>query len=92
MWINFRISSEWIQVLDTFMYHFDHIISKEELDNVSDDEIMDLFINSIWYKTNIENNRRLCVFYFEKRYIKSVLSYFSDKIDYSLLRKILSNN
>jgi hypothetical protein len=73
------------------MYHFDHIINKEELDNIRDDEIMNLFVDSILYKTNIKNNRRLHVFDFEKRYIKSVLSYFSDKVDYSTLRKILSN-
>ena len=91
LWVNFRISGKWIQILDTFMYHFDHIINKEELDNIRDDEIMNLFVDSILYKTNIKNNRRLHVFDFEKRYIKSVLSYFSDKVDYSTLRKILSN-
>lgn len=91
LWVNFRISGKWIQILDTFMYHFDHIINKEELDNIRDDEIMNLFVDSILYKTNIKNNRKLHVFDFEKRYIKNVLSYFSDKVDYSALRKILSN-
>lgn len=91
LWINFRISNRWIEILGAFTYYFDHIISKEELNNISDDVIMDLFVDSIWYKIDKSNNRKIHVYDFEKKYIRSVLSYFSDKIDYSNLRKVLSN-
>ena len=91
LWINFRISNRWIEILGAFTYYFDHIISKEELNNISDDVIMDLFVDSIWYKIDKNNNRKIHVYDFEKKYIRSVLSYFSDKIDYSNLRKVLSN-
>ena len=56
-WINFRISNEGIVILNTFTYHFNHTFKKEELDNVSDDELMDLIINSISYKTNDDNRK-----------------------------------
>lgn len=91
LWINFRISNRWIEILGAFTYYFDHIISKEELNNISDDVIMDLFVDSIWYKIDKNNNRKIHVYDFEKKYIRSVLSYFSDKINYSNLRKVLSN-
>ena len=91
LWINFRISNRWIEILGAFTYYFDHIISKEELNNISDDMIMDLFVDSIWYKIDKNNNRKIHVYDFEKKYIRSVLSYFSDKINYSNLRKVLSN-
>lgn len=91
LWINFRISNRWIEILGAFTYYFDHIISKEELNNISDDVIMDLFVDSIWYKIDKSNNRKIHVYDFEKKYIRSVLSYFSDKINYSNLRKVLSN-
>ena len=91
LWINFRISNRWIEILGAFTYYFDHIISKEELNNISDDVIMDLFVDSIWYKIDKDNNRKIHVYDFEKKYIRSVLSYFSDKINYSNLRKVLSN-
>ena len=87
----FRISNRWIEILGAFTYYFDHIISKEELNNISDDVIMDLFVDSIWYKIDKDNNRKIHVYDFEKKYIRSVLSYFSDKINYSNLRKVLSN-
>jgi hypothetical protein len=62
------------------------------LDNISDDELMDYLISRISYKTDKNNTKKIKVFSFEKRYIKDTLCYFSDKIDYSILRKILSNN
>ena len=91
LWVNLKISKEWIQILKTFIYYFDHIINKEELDNISDDELMDYLINSISYKTDKNNTKKIKVFNFEKNYIKDTLYYFSDKIDYSILRKVLSN-
>ena len=90
--INFKISNNWIQILETFTYNFDHILNAEELDNISDDELMDYLINHISYKTNKNNGNTIKVFDFEKKYIKNTLSYFSDKINYSSLRKVLSNN
>jgi ATP-dependent protease HslVU (ClpYQ) ATPase subunit len=90
--INFKISNDWIQILETFTYNFDHIFNTEELDNISDDELMDYLINHISYKTNKNNGNTIKVFDFEKKYIKNTLSYFSDKINYSSLRKVLSYN
>ena len=90
--INFRITNNWIQILETFTYHFDHILNAEELDNISDDKLMDYLINHISYKTNKDSGKTIKVFDFEKKYIKNTLSYFSDKIDYSYLRKVLSYN
>jgi hypothetical protein len=52
---------------------------------------MDYLINSISYKTDKNNTKNIKVFDFEKNYIKDTLYYFSDKIDYSILRKVLSN-
>jgi hypothetical protein len=52
---------------------------------------MDYLINSISYKTDKNNTKKIKVFNFEKNYIKDTLYYFSDKIDYSILRKVLSN-
>jgi hypothetical protein len=53
---------------------------------------MDYLINHISYKTNKDSGKTIKVFDFEKKYIKNTLSYFSDKIDYSSLRKVLSYN
>lgn len=92
LWINFKISNDWIQILETFTYHFDHILNAEELDNISDDKLMDYLFNHISYKTNKDSGKTIKVFDFEKKYIKNTLSYFSDKIDYSSLRKVLSYN
>lgn len=91
LWINFRISNRWIEILGAFTYYFDHIISKEELNNISDDELMDYLISRISHKTDKNNTKKIKVFSFEKQYIKDTLSYFSDKINYSVLRKVLSN-
>ena len=84
------ISSNWILVSGTFTYHFDHSFKMEELDSIWDEELMDYIINSISYKTNNYSDRKITDFDFEKKYIKDTLSFFTDKIDYSALRKILS--
>ena len=89
-WVNFRVTNTWILVSGTFTYHFDHDFKKEELDSISDDNLMDYIINSISYKTNKYDDRKITIFDFEKKYIKDTLSFFSDKVDYSALRKILS--
>ena len=89
-WVNLRIFSDWIILLDTFVYRFDHVFTKEELDNLSDSELMNLLANSISYKTKKYDNKKIKVFNFEKNLLQDSLSYFSDKVDYPTLRKILS--
>ena len=90
-WVNFRISNTWILVSNTFTYHFNHNFKKEELDSISDDDLMDYIISSISYKTNKYDDRKITIFDFERKYIKDTLYFFSDKVDYSALRKILSD-
>ena len=90
-WASLQISKEWIKFRNTFIYHFDPILNKENLDNISDDELIDWFINHISYKTNKNTGKRIKIFNFEKKYIRDTLHYFSDKIDYSVLRRILLN-
>ena len=92
MWINFRISNKWILILNTFVYYFDHSFSKEELDNISDNELMNYLADSISYKTKKDDDNKIHVFNPEKKYIRDTLLYFSDKVDYSVLHKILSNS
>jgi hypothetical protein len=52
---------------------------------------MDYFINCISYKTTEDSDKKIKIFNSEKKYIRDILYYFSDKIDYKILRKILSN-
>jgi hypothetical protein len=89
-WVNLRIFSDWIILIDTFVYRFDHVFTKEELDNLSDSELMNLLVNSISYKTKKYDSKKIKVFNFEKNLLQDSLSYFSDKVDYPTLRKILS--
>jgi hypothetical protein len=79
-------------VLNTIFYHFDHILSKEELNAVSDDQLMDFLLKSISYKTKLNDDRKITIFDFERKKIQEAFSYFSDKIDYSALRKVLTEN
>lgn len=91
LWVNFTVSKEWIQLLGTFFYHFDPVLINERLDNISDSKLMDYFVNCISYKTTKDSDKKIKVFNFEKKYIRDILYYFSDKIDYSDLRRIISN-
>ena len=91
LWVNFRIFNDKLIFFNTFCYYFDHKFSEEELDNLTDEELMSLIINSISYKSKIGNNKKIAIFDFEKKYIQDSLSYFLDKIDFVVLRKILSN-
>lgn len=91
LWVNFTVSKEWIQLLGTFFYHFDPVLINERLDNISDTKLMDHFINCISYKTTMDSDENIKVFNFEKKYIRDILYYFSDKIDYSDLRRLFSN-
>ena len=92
LWVNFRIFNDKLLVFNTFCYYFDHKFSKEELDNLTDEKLINLITNSISYKSKIGNNKKIAVFDFEKKYIHDSLSYFLDKIDFVALRKILSNS
>lgn len=92
LWLNYRIYSKWILVLNTIFYHFDHVLTKEELDAVSDDQLLDYLLKSVSYKTKLNDDRKITIFDFERKKIQGAFSYFSDKIDYSALRKVLTEN
>ena len=89
LWVNFKICNEWIILFNKIFYHFDHFFTEEELNNISDENLFITLINCISYKTKKDDNKRIRVFDFEKKYLKRRLFYFSDKIDYKKLRKLL---
>lgn len=87
-WISFEFFWNWILFSDFFFYYFNNDFNVENVDNLENENLLKELINNISYKIDAKWNR-IWIFKFEKEYLIKRLLYFSDKIDYDYLRKIL---
>lgn len=86
--ISFELFWNWILFSNYFYYYFNNDFDVDNLDNLENEKLLRELISNISYKVDAEWNR-IWILRFEKEYLLSRLSYFSDKIDYDYLRKVL---
>lgn len=90
--VDFNINSERIIFSRRFWYYFDKNFDEESLRNISDEDLLKEMVNHISCKTEKGKSTKIKVFDFEKKYLLTRLSYFANRIDYSLLRKLLAGS